>query len=190
MGKTLDGHSLIHRDIKPDNILVNTSGVVRVCDFGLSTLLEEDQVTLNKQEKRKGLVRATSFVGTESYLSPQRAKGQGITQKEDIWAMGLVMHELATTIHAFDFLEGDKTEQGRDGSCVSKQSSQSEGFAERFGKLLQKVEADGGLTMPPPSAGCGTFSNELRDVVALCLRKRPSERPIAADLITLPFFPK
>merc|ERR1712048_822453 len=80
--------------------------------------------------------------------------------------------------------------QERGGSLVSKQSSQSEGFAERFGKLLQKVEADGGLTMPPPSAGCGTFSNELRDVVALCLRKRPSERPIAADLITKPFFGK
>merc|ERR1712187_620499 len=123
--KTLHWPSLIHRDIKPDNILVNTSGVVRVCDFGLSTLLEEDQVTLNKQEKRKGLVRATSFVGTESYLSPQRAKGQGITQKEDIWARGLVIHEMATTVHAFDFLDGAEGPHAG-GSSVSKQTSQSE----------------------------------------------------------------
>merc|ERR1712039_622341 len=150
---------------------------------------EQEQVEQGKQENRKGLVRATSFVGTESYLSPQRAKGQGITQKEDIWAMGLVIHEMATTVHAFDFLDGAEGPHAG-GSSVSKQTSQSEGFAERFGKLLQKVEADGGLTMPPPSAGCGTFSKELQELVAKCLRKRPSERPIAADLILLPFFQK
>ena len=72
----------IHRDIKPANILINSGGIVKLTDFGISRTLEKSQ--------------AHTFVGSRIYMSPERITGKKYSYPSDIWSVGLVIYELAT----------------------------------------------------------------------------------------------
>jgi len=75
-------HKIMHRDVKPSNILVNSVGDIKLCDFGVSAQL------INSI--------ANSFVGTRSYMAPERLTGQSkYTVKSDIWSLGITFLELA-----------------------------------------------------------------------------------------------
>ncbi|KAK4688345.1 mitogen-activated protein kinase kinase, partial [Tremellales sp. Uapishka_1] len=76
-----DVHRIIHRDIKPSNILANTSGEIKICDFGVSGEL------INSI--------ANTFVGTSTYMSPERIQGAAYTIKSDVWSLGISLIELA-----------------------------------------------------------------------------------------------
>lgn len=75
-------HKIMHRDVKPSNILVNSVGDIKLCDFGVSAQL------INSI--------ANSFVGTRSYMAPERLTGSdAYTVKSDIWSLGITFLELA-----------------------------------------------------------------------------------------------
>lgn len=74
----------IHRDIKPANILINTEGVVKLTDFGISKCLESTSDF------------AHTYVGSKNYMSPERIAGKNYSYGTDIWSFGLVIYELAT----------------------------------------------------------------------------------------------
>ena len=75
-------HKIMHRDVKPSNILVNSVGDIKLCDFGVSAQL------INSI--------ANSFVGTRSYMAPERLTGSAAyTIKSDIWSLGITFLELA-----------------------------------------------------------------------------------------------
>ena len=71
----------MHRDVKPCNILVSTSGHVKLCDFGVSTLLVDSI--------------AKTYVGTNAYMAPERVVGRDYTVYSDVWSFGLSLLELA-----------------------------------------------------------------------------------------------
>ncbi|TFY76083.1 hypothetical protein EWM64_g7929, partial [Hericium alpestre] len=76
-----DVHRIIHRDIKPSNILFNSKGQIKICDFGVSGEL------INSI--------ADTFVGTSTYMSPERIQGAQYTVKSDVWSLGISLIELA-----------------------------------------------------------------------------------------------
>ncbi|KAI5897116.1 ste7-like protein [Schizophyllum commune H4-8] len=76
-----DVHRIIHRDIKPSNILFNSKGEIKICDFGVSGEL------INSI--------ADTFVGTSTYMSPERIQGAQYTVKSDVWSLGISLIELA-----------------------------------------------------------------------------------------------
>ena len=84
---------IIHRDIKPDNILIARGGLVKLTDFGLA-----------KGEGPR-LTQADQVLGTPCYMSPEQARGGKLDARSDIYSMGLVLHEALTGVTYFS--EGD-----------------------------------------------------------------------------------
>jgi eukaryotic-like serine/threonine-protein kinase len=83
---------VIHRDIKPDNIMVRADGYVKVLDFGLAK--PSDLPTTGPEiavETQAGVV-----MGTLAYMSPEQATGEPLDQRADIWSLGVVLYELVT----------------------------------------------------------------------------------------------
>ncbi|XP_065312928.1 dual specificity mitogen-activated protein kinase kinase 1-like isoform X3 [Gordionus sp. m RMFG-2023] len=74
-------HQIMHRDVKPSNILVNSRGEIKICDFGVSGQLIDSM--------------ANTFVGTRSYMAPERLQGNQYTVQSDIWSLGLSLVEMA-----------------------------------------------------------------------------------------------
>lgn len=79
------GVGVIHRDLKPQNVMRDTHGRILVMDFGLARSLESD-----------GMTQTGALVGTMEYMSPEQAMGKELDQRSDIFAVGLIFYELLT----------------------------------------------------------------------------------------------
>jgi predicted Ser/Thr protein kinase len=77
----------IHRDIKPENVLIAADGTVKLADFGLARVLDDDQTRATV---------AGSVVGTADYLSPEQALGQQLDERTDLYSLGVVLFEMLT----------------------------------------------------------------------------------------------
>jgi tetratricopeptide (TPR) repeat protein len=91
---------ITHRDIKPDNIMVRDDGYVKVLDFGLARLRpateSDSEAATLAQQTTPGTV-----MGTVAYMSPEQARGERVKHPSDIFALGIVLYELATGRHPF-----------------------------------------------------------------------------------------
>ncbi len=83
---------LIHRDLKPGNIMVTPKGLVKLLDFGLAKILRPS----GPMDKTLTLAGTQSFSGTLAYMAPEQLEGREIDQRTDIHAMGIILYELAT----------------------------------------------------------------------------------------------
>lgn len=135
----------IHRDIKPANILLSTDGSVKVTDFGIAASTET--------------VGVSSFVGTATYMSPERIQGQRYSTPSDIWSVGVVIAQLLLGRYPF--------------------SSVEKGFM----ALLVEVTVTESVSIKE-EAEC---SQEAEDFVNCCLRQKPEDRSTAHELLQHPW---
>jgi len=151
---------ILHRDIKPSNLLLNQNGEVKITDFGVSGQLANS------------VSKCVSWVGTITYMSPERISGQKYGYDSDIWSLGLSLVECA--LGRFPY---PPTEPG------SEQESQPMKLS--FWDLLHYI-----VENPPPELPANQFSAEFRDFVARCLCKQPEQRAKVQDLLNHPFLTK
>ncbi|MGI5878374.1 MAG: Stk1 family PASTA domain-containing Ser/Thr kinase [Christensenellales bacterium] len=85
-------HKIVHRDIKPQNILLANDGTVKVADFGIAKAADSSTVTMS----------GTHMMGSVHYLSPEQARGGYTDEKTDIYSLGVVLYEMATGRIPFD----------------------------------------------------------------------------------------
>jgi eukaryotic-like serine/threonine-protein kinase len=80
-------HSIIHRDIKPGNVMLTQTGQVKVMDFGIARALASGATTMTQ---------TSAVIGTAQYLSPEQARGEPVDARSDVYATGCVLYELLT----------------------------------------------------------------------------------------------
>lgn len=139
---------IVHRDIKPANILINSKGEVKIADFGVS----------GKMASTIGLKQ--TFVGTTTYMSPERILGTPHTSNSDIWSLGLTIMQCLLGRYPY-------------GVCA------------HFFDLLDLIQES-----PSPSLPLDQFSSEMCSLSDQCLIKDPSLRPGAEQLLQHPLILK
>jgi dienelactone hydrolase len=143
---------VIHRDHKPDNIMIDVDGRPRILDFGLAKLsaidsnVDEATALRDATTTRKGTV-----LGTVSYMSPEQAQGETLTPRSDVFSFGIVLYEMITGTRPF-----------AGSNPVS---------------VLTSILRD---TPPPPSRIAPAAPPPLDALTARCLEKEPEARPDAS----------
>lgn len=89
--KSAHNNGIVHRDIKPQNILIDNYGLLKVTDFGIARVSTNATITYT-----------SSILGTVHYISPEQAKGKFVDYKSDLYSLGVVMYEMATGKVPFD----------------------------------------------------------------------------------------
>src|SRR2546430_5300953 len=89
---------IVHRDIKPENIMLRPDGYVKVLDFGIAKLAEQEVPVTLAEEEAVLLVETHlgSIMGTVGYMSPEQAYGAPVDKGTDIWSLGVVLYEMIT----------------------------------------------------------------------------------------------
>ena len=162
-------HSIVHRDVKPSNVMLTSSGLVKIVDFGLARAMTEQTAS------------QTGVTGTVRYMSPEQAMDRGVDQRCDIWALGVVFAEMLTgntpfhadSMTAMLFLILNDPPKGLDGvhpalqpilyHALAKDPERRYGSCAEFladltaaEKVIPAAEADADLTQKVPSTGRGS----------------------------------
>jgi eukaryotic-like serine/threonine-protein kinase len=89
---------IVHRDIKPENIMLRPDGYVKVLDFGIAKLAEQEVPLTTPRDEALLLVETNlgSILGTVRYMSPEQACGAQVDKSTDIWSLGVVLYEMVT----------------------------------------------------------------------------------------------
>jgi len=158
-------HGVVHGDVKPENVLVSSSGRIKLLDFGLSRMVSHasgwtdarpaagSSVPLSRAETISATwLHGRSPGGTLPYMSPEQARGEPIDPRSDLFSYGIVLYELATGLRPFS---------GRT-------------WADILTSILRDIPV-------PPSALAGPGLAALDPIIDRCLRKEPTKRWQDAD---------
>jgi TolB-like protein/cytochrome c-type biogenesis protein CcmH/NrfG len=138
---------IVHRDIKPENIMLRPDGYVKVLDFGIAKLTQQETLGTTTALRASLAAQHSMALGTTRYMSPEQAMGQQVDARSDLWSIGVVLYEM---------LAGHTPFEGRTATDVITAILESD-------PQPLKHRAPG---VPPA----------LQSVVARSLRKDPAER--------------
>ncbi|MBJ7451298.1 MAG: Stk1 family PASTA domain-containing Ser/Thr kinase, partial [Blastococcus sp.] len=80
-------NGIVHRDVKPGNVMITPQGTVKVMDFGIARAVSDSAATMTS---------TAAVIGTAQYLSPEQARGESVDARSDVYSMGCLLYELAT----------------------------------------------------------------------------------------------
>ncbi|CAK8535914.1 unnamed protein product [Lathyrus sativus] len=173
----LHGQGHLHRDIKSGNILVDSNGLVKLADFGVSASIYESNNSVgvcasysSSSSNSSSSLMFTDFAGTPYWMAPEVIHSHnGYSFKADIWSFGITALELAHGRPPLSHLPPSKSMMLN----ITKRFRFSD-----FDKYIYKGH----------SGGSNKFSKAFKDMVASCLNQDPTKRPSAEKLLKHSFF--
>jgi Tol biopolymer transport system component len=99
---------IIHRDVKPENVIVRADGLAKVVDFGLAKAIEREIPTLDPEAPTEALRQTAPglVLGTYAYMSPEQARGVRVDERSDLFSLGVMMYEMTTARAPFTGTSG------------------------------------------------------------------------------------
>ncbi|WP_324275163.1 protein kinase domain-containing protein [Blastococcus brunescens] len=80
-------NGIVHRDVKPGNVMITPQGTVKVMDFGIARAVSDSAATMTS---------TAAVIGTAQYLSPEQARGESVDARSDVYSLGCMLYELVT----------------------------------------------------------------------------------------------
>eukprot|EP00906_Rhabdomonas_costata_P014817 RCo021262 len=174
----LHASAIVHRDIKPTNLLVNSQGFVKISDFGVSTFVN----SVNPF--------AQTLIGSTAYMSPERVRAEKYDAKSDIWSVGLTVAQCALGVYPF-FTE--TAEEAASQKNPFERKVNMFDLAALIAESRAKVDFD--VLVPKivrfyPDRPKPEVSPELVDFVQQSMRQNAADRPSCDELMMHPFITK
>jgi len=158
---------VIHRDLKPGNILVTTDGTPRLLDFGIAKLLNPDALDVEAPPTATGM-----HVMTPAYASPEQVRGDPLTTASDVYSLGVVLYELLTGRRPYDLRTGSHMEVFRV-VCEQEPVKPSTVVTGRDEESHRAVASRGAGT---PQKLNRLLRGDLDNIVLMAMRKEPQRR--------------
>ena len=151
--------AILHRDLKPDNVMLARDGRLRVLDFGLSQLLGDPDKARADEPGHK-VIKTSSVIpkkieGTPAYMAPEQWKAEKIGPPADVWALGLILYEMLDARHPYHDVP--------DMHVLASRVASSD-------------------PVPKPASQVH-ISYDLMELLTQCLSKHPAQRPTAKEVV-------